>query len=107
MTAAGIGAGPGEKFASGSDGLKGRIEPFRAGCGSMPTPSSLSGGEGVSTHTVETVSSSESARPFGSLGTGLLCSSNASVGAASMNPVNPPPPHLPPTSPGAMDAIAF
>eukprot|EP00964_Phaeocystis_antarctica_P157489 scaffold127678_cov69-Phaeocystis_antarctica.AAC.2 len=61
ITASGIGAGPGEKLASGKDGSNGRMAPVSAGCGSTATPSILSevlGGEGVSTHTVETVSSS-------------------------------------------------
>ena len=61
ITASGIGAGPGEKLASGIDESNGRVAPVSAGCGSIATPSTLSevlGGEGVSTHTVETVSTS-------------------------------------------------
>ena len=66
ITASGIGAGPGEKLASGMDESNGRVAPVSAGCGSIATPSTLSevlGGEGVSTHTVETVISVDVASP--------------------------------------------
>ena len=65
ITASGIGAGPGEKLASGIDGSNGQMAPVSAGCGSTAIPSTLSEaldgeyGEAVSTHTVEIVPSSE------------------------------------------------
>jgi hypothetical protein len=59
ITASGIGAGPGEKLASGTEGSNGQVAPVSAGCGSTATPSTLPEVLlAVSTHTVEIVSSS-------------------------------------------------